>query len=329
LALKVSLIIINFNGKTLLDECFHAIKAQTFRDFETIVVDNASSDGSAEAISSLLPEARLIRNRKNVGFSGGLLMGFENAAGDYISVLNNDVIIDPSWLGKLVKAMDEHPEAGICASKIMAYGTDIIDSAGDGYSTVLKGFKRGEREHGTAFERPEYVFGACAGAALYRRRMIEETGFFDKDFFLIHEDTDMNLRAQIAGWKVLFVPDAVVYHKVRSTIGHMSDTAVYYTLRNNEFVRMKNVPIGIIFRYLPLLIIYAFMEFVFFSIRHRRFGLYVRAKADALRYMPAMLRKRSEVMKTKRVNNSYLRSIITPVRNQMFFSLKMKDFIQR
>lgn len=325
---RVSLIIVNFNGRAFLEESLHCLREQTFRDFETIIVDNASNDGSADSIASLMPEARVIRNAENIGFAGGVLRGYGNSDGEYIGVLNNDVMTDPHWLGHLVKAMEGNPETGICASKMMVYGTDIIDSAGDGYATVLKGFKRGEGEREHAYNRPEYVFGACAGAALYRRSMINEIGFLDEDFFLIHEDTDLNFRAQLAGWKVLFVPEAVVYHKVRSTIGHMSDTAVYYTLRNNEFVRVKDVPFGIIIRSLPRLVAYSLMEFTYFAVRHRRFGLFFRAKADAARRLPSLLRKRSGIMKTKKVSNGYLKEMMTPLWNRRYFLSKMKNFFQ-
>src|SRR5208337_3264167 len=101
------------------------------------------------------------------------------------------------------------------------------------------------------FNREEYIFGACAGAALYRRSMLDEIGFLDDDFFLIHEDTDLNWRAQLSGWRTLYVPSALVYHKVRSTIGPMSDISVYYTLRNSELVRIKNIPCPLFLLCLP------------------------------------------------------------------------------
>ena len=172
-----------------------------------------------------------------------------------------------------------------------------------------------------------YIFGACACAALYRRKMIEETGFFDEDFFLIHEDTDFNLRAQLAGWKVLYVPEAVVYHKVRSSIGNMSDMAIYYTIRNRDLVRAKDVPAGIFLRCFPQFVMSIIAEFIYFVLKHKKLKLYIHAKKDALAMLPEMMRKRSAIMKRRRVSNGYLFSTMTPLRESGFARSKLKKML--
>ncbi len=267
---------------------------------------------------------KLVPLDKNLGFTGGNIEDSKHANGDYIALLNNDVEVDNYWLEELVIAMDSHLDVGTCASKMIVHGTNVIDSAGDGYATSLKGFKRGEGESSKKLTRQEYVFGACAGAALYRRKMLDGIGFFDEDFFLIHEDTDLNFRAQLMGWKILYVPTAIVYHKVRSSIGRMSDMAVYYTLRNSEFVRIKNVPFGIFLKCLPEFIIGMLTEFVYFAIRHKRFRLYFKAKMDALKMLPKMIKKRKVIMKHKKVSNNYLHSIMTSVWQGDFLKAKIK-----
>lgn len=176
-------------------------------------------------------------------------------------LVNNDVVLDRDCISNLIKSFESHLDIGIAATKMLVYNGDKIDSAGDGFSTSLKAYKRGEGSQSNEYNDEEYVFGACAGAAMYRRKMIDEIGFFDEDFFLIHEDTDLNLRAQIMGWKVLYVPTAIAYHKVRSTIGEMSDLAVYYSLRNSELVRIKNIPIGVFLRCLPAYILNSILDF--------------------------------------------------------------------
>ncbi len=330
---RISIIIVNYNGKGLISDCLKALERQSFKDFEVLIVDNSSLDGSLHKVrkflevSSMASLVKLISLNMNTGFAGGNSEGLKHASGDYIALLNNDTEPVKEWIEELVKAMDNDPNVGICASMLITCGTDTIDSSADGYSTILKGFKRGE---GLSIEKhpiKEYVFGACAGAALYRRKMIEEIGFFDDDFFLLQEDTDLNFRAQLAGWKVLYVPTAVVHHKVRSSIGHMSDTAVYYSLRNSEFVRIKNVPFGIFVRCLPEFMIGMMMEFIYFAIKHRRFRLYFKAKMDALKMLPAMLKKRTEIMKNKRVSNNYLKGIMTPVWQRGFLKPKIRKFI--
>jgi len=157
--------------------------------------------------------------------------------------------------------------------------------------------------------------------------MIDEIGFFDEDFFLIYEDTDLNFRAQLAGWKVLYVPDAIVYHKVRSSIGVMSEVAAYYSLRNSELVRIKNVPFCIFLICLPELILSIIVEFIYFAFRHKKIRLYLKAKWDALLMFPVMLKKRKSIMKTKKVTDKYLLSIITSVFQRGYFKTKAKKFL--
>lgn len=332
--IKVSIIIINYNGNGLIIDCLKALEKQLFQDFEIILVDNNSSDNSLQTVNAYLKNnplvypIRPITLSTNLGFTGGNLAGFGSSEAEYIALLNNDTEPDKDWLYNLVTGMDTNPDAGICASKLIIYGTNVIDSAGDGYATYLKGYKRGEGEDKGKYDEQEYVFGACAGATLYRRKMLEEVGFFDDDFFLIHEDTDLNLRAQLAGWKVFYVPAAVVHHKVRSSIGHMSDMAVYYTLRNSEFVRIKNIPCSIFLRCLPEFIIGTITEFLYFAFKHRKLKLYIKAKLDVLRSLPKMLKKRRTIMKNKKVSSRYLYNIMTPVWNKEFITQKAQKFFK-
>jgi len=243
-----------------------------------------------------------------------------------VALLNNDAEPDKMWLENLLTVMDSRPDIGICASKIVLAGTNVVDSAGDGYATLLKGFKRGEGEHIDEHDKQQYVFGACAGAALYRRKMLDEIGFLDEDFFLIHEDTDLNFRAQLAGWKVMYTPGAVVHHKVRSTIGHMSDLAVYCTLRNSDFIRIKNIPFLLFVKCLPAFIVGTIFEFIYFVVKHRKIRIYLRAKMDVIRKLRVLLGKRRRIMHMKKVDNGYLYSMMTPIWDKDFFSMKIKKF---
>jgi hypothetical protein len=329
---KVSVIIVNYNGNGLLRSCLQALERQSLGDFEVVIVDNASSDSSLYEIkkflkgTSLASRVKVIPVGRNLGFAGGNIEGLKYAEGEYIALLNNDTEPDERWLGEVVEAMDSSPKIGICASKMIVHGTDIIDSAGSTFSTALKGFGAGEKQKNFLNNERRYVFGACAGAALYRRKMIEEIGFLDEDFFLIHEDIDLSFRAQLNGWKVLYVPAAIVYHRVRSSIGHMSDMAVYYTLRNSEFVRMKNVPLGIFIRCFPACLIWTLTEFAYFAIKHKKIGLYFKAKSDAIRMLPKMLKKRAVIMKEKKMSNKYLLSIMTSLWQKDFLLTKVKKF---
>ena len=331
---KISVIVLNYNGLGLIACCLEALEKQSFKDFEIVIVDNASLDGSADEIRKFLIKSpiacrvKLISLDQNLGFAGGNIEGLRVAEGEHIALLNNDTKPEENWLGELFGAMESDPKVGICASKLLLEGSNRIDSAGDGFLPFLKGFKRGEGEKDFSYKQREYIFGACAGAALYRRKMIEEVGFLDDDFFLIHEDTDLNLRAHLYGWKVLFAPEAIVYHRVRSTIGKMSDTAVYYTLRNCEFVRIKNIPIGVFVSCFLELMVKTILEFMYFALKHKNINLYLRAKIDALKMFPRMIKKRRKIMKNRKVDNRYLRSLMTPIWEKGFWQLKIKKFLQ-
>jgi GT2 family glycosyltransferase len=329
---KVSVIIVNHNGQGLITPCLHAITRQSFRDFEIIVVDNGSTDGSLAEVKKTLeafPQSRVrvVPLGKNLGFAGGNLEGLRLASGEYIALLNNDTEADERWLEELVRAVDGHPEVGICASTLLVQGTEVIDSAGIMYATSLKGFNRGEGESRAKYQEEEHVFGACAGAALYRKRMIEEVGFLDVDFFLIHEDVDLSFRAQLAGWKVLYTPAAIVYHKVRSSIGRMSDLAVYYTLRNVEFVRIKNVPTMLLLRCLPQMLTGAVVEFAYFAVKHRHLWIYLKAKLDVLMEVSEMFRKRRVIMRTRKVSLQYLAGLLSPLLEKDFLQTKFRKFL--
>jgi len=329
---RVSVIIVNYNGLGLIRDCLKALELQRFKNFKVVMVDNGSQDGSLLDIRRFLEESpigssvKLVPFERNLGFAEGNVEGLKHADGDYIALLNNDAAPDKNWLGELVMAMDSDLNVGICASKLIIYESDIIDSAGDGFSTSLKGFKRGEGEASSLFNRVEYVFGACAGAAIYRRKMIEEISFLDEDFFLIHEDTDFNFRAQLYGWKVLYVPTAMVQHKVRSSIGHMSDTEVYYALRNSELVRIKNVPLALFISCFPEFIMGMVTEFIYFAIKHKRLTSYFKAKIDAIRMLRAMLKKRKMNLPGAKVNTERLRELMTPVFERNYLRKRLKKF---
>lgn len=326
---EISVIIVNYNGKDLLKACLESIQNQSYKNLGIIVVDNASTDGSVEYVRNLFPYVKVLPLSENYGFAKANGEGLKIAHGDYIMLLNNDIEAHNDCIKNLYEAMNVRPDVGICASKMIVYGKDTIDSAGDGFITSLKGYKRGEGMPSDLYSSEEYIFGACAGAALYRRKMLDEIGFLDEDFFLIHEDSDLNLRAQLSGWKTFYVPSAEVYHKVRSSIGSMSDMEIYHTLRNLEFVRIKNVPLGLFIRCLPGFIIGSVSEFLYYGLKHGKLGLFLKAKKDALKKLGLMLEKRKKIMKLRKVDTGYLFSIMIPIWRKEYYSMKIKKLFSR
>lgn len=237
-----SVVIPNWNGAHHLPVCLDALRAQTYRNLEIVVVDGASTDGSQELLAEEYPEVHLLALPRNLGLTGANNAGFRAARGEILVSLNNDTEACPHFVEALVDALLAHPEAGMAASKMLLFNRrDTIHSAGDGYGVDGIPFNRGvwQRDEGQ-FDEPGWVFGGCGGAVAYRRAMLDEIGPFDETFFMYCEDVDLNWRAQLAGWRCWYTPGAVVYHKLSATGG--GPIASYYTGRNTLWVIAKNYP---------------------------------------------------------------------------------------
>lgn len=239
----VKVIIVNWNRKKFLPRVLDALKLQTFKRFSTLIVDNGSTDGSLDLISVRFLEVDILSLETNIGFSAANNLAIKKVPQEYIALLNNDAVPHPGWLRSLVDTLRTHPEAGIAASKMLFFDfPGVIDRAGDAYTTSGTGLLRGRCKAAERFGSTEWVFGACAGAALFRTSLFQDVGLLDEDFFLIYEYVDLNFRAQLKGYKCLYVPEAGVYHKGGMTIGHNSSVSVYYGHRNLEWVYIRNMP---------------------------------------------------------------------------------------
>ena len=292
---KTTFIVVNWNGKSFLADCLDALLSQSCKDFEIILVDNGSIDDSVSFVKEKYPSISLIVLDNNTGFTGGNNAGLQHATGEYIALVNNDAILCSNWLALMIAAIEGDRLSGCCASKIIISGTNLIDSAGDMFTTAFSGTKVGELHDMNEFSKWCYVPGVCAAAALYRREMLDDIGFLDDDFFLNHEDTDLNLRAWLAGWKCLYIPEAVVEHRVSTTIGKLSETSVYYFARNSLWVWVKNTPTYFMFRYFHHRILYEIASFVFFCLIAQRWQPFLRGKYHSLLGLPGMLRKRNTI----------------------------------
>lgn len=282
------------------------LRRQVFRSFSVILVDNGSHDGSVDFVKKNHPDVQVIALNTNAGFAAANNAALRAIETPYAALLNNDAVPDSQWLQHLVDALATHPEAGFAASKMLFYDNpNIIDRAGDAYTTAGVGFLRGSGNPIDKFDKEEWVFGASAGAALYRTAMLQNIGLFDEEFFLLYEDVDLSFRAQLKGYKCLYVPEAIVYHKGSSSIVHDSPTSVYYGHRNLEWVYIQNMPFRLIIKSIIPHLIYDFVAFVYFVIRGRGID-FVRAKRDALIGLRQALHKRREVQKSKIVDDAYI-----------------------
>lgn len=307
----ISVIIPNLNGRIYLDPCLRSLRRQSHKDFETILVDNGSEDGSVQWVEHNFPEVRVVRFDSNKGFSVAVNAGIRASTGEYIALLNNDTEADPNWLLELKRALDLEEEVGFCASKVLFYDRrDLINSAGDvvtasGYAWNL-GFHLQDRGE---FNREKLVFGASGAAAIYRREMFEDVGLFDEDYFAYYEDVDLSFRAQLKGYKCRYVPRAVVYHRLGGTTRRESDLAIYYTERNVLFNLVKDVPIRIVLPYCFKIIRHNVYKF-FGCLFKGQFPMWLEAKLSAFPHLFKMMKKRQEIQRGRRVSISYIRSIL-------------------
>ena len=215
-----------------LSQCLDALGRQTRRDFEVVIIDN-SGKGLAQRFDGA---ARVLVNPRNLGYGAAINQALAAAAAPYLAALNDDAVVRPGWLAALVDALERRPDAGMCASQVRLFGEDLLDSAGMLVAADGSSKQRGHGRPPADFPVPEETLFPSGSAALYRRAMLDDIGGFDPRFFLYCEDTDLGLRARWAGWKCLYVPDAVVEHHYSHSAGRASPLKAYYVERNRLFV---------------------------------------------------------------------------------------------
>jgi GT2 family glycosyltransferase len=313
----ISAVILNWNGKEYLDRCLQSVKEQTYPHMETILVDNASTDGSAESVKNLFPDLRLLINHKNLGYGAGNNRGIREAMGRYIFILNSDTEVEERCVEALWQCIETDQRMGTTTPKILLYERrDIIDAAGltiypDGLS-----IGRGRLEPQERYSDKEEVFFGSGCASLYRREMFEEIGLFDADFFAYAEDTDLGWRARLAGWKAYYVPEAVVYHHHSKKFGTYSPAKAFFVERNRIWVAWKNFPLLI----LCLWPFYTAWRYFYQALgtavgrgASGKFGressplflipILIKAYLSGLKGLPRILRKRSEAQSTRKLSN--------------------------
>ena len=246
---RVSVVIPNWNGLKQLPECLQTLFAQSFQDFEVVLVDNASADSSVAWVRRHHPQVRIIERSDNGGFAKAVNAGIVASHSEFVVLLNNDTAVDPDWLASLVIALDDHPAYDFAAPMMLLYSDpELLNAAGDIYVVRrLFGANRGFGRVWSMYAEPQRVLGASAGAAIYRRSLFDDVGLFDEDFFLMHEDTDLNLRCLLAGKRCLYVPGARMRHKVgvtRDMMPTLEMTEEHW--RNGAMVAAKDLPLSLL-----------------------------------------------------------------------------------
>ena len=299
---RVSVIVVNWNGKKFLERCLNALMAQTVKPHEIFLVDNASSDESLE-IARRFPTVRLMAQNQNTGFARGNNLAIKAASveSEWIALLNPDAFADPRWLEALLEAADLNPGFNLFGSKLInAADPSMLDGTGDAYHLSGLIWRMG---HGapvqTFINNEREVFSPCAAAALYRREALCEIGGFDEDYFCYGEDVDLGFRLRLAGYRCLYVPQSVAHHVGSGTTGGQhSDFSTYYGHRNLVWTFVKDMPGLLFWVLLPLHVLLNLVSLVWFAMRGQG-RLILRAKRDALLGLPKMWRKRQHIQKTR------------------------------
>jgi GT2 family glycosyltransferase len=240
---KLTIIIPNYNGLKFMEPCFAALEKQSYKNYDLLVVDNGSTDGSVEwlkehGISSIFLA-------ENTGFTGAVNVGIKAAHTPYVILLNNDTEPEKDYVKEMVRMMETSPKIFSVSCKIIQmYQKELMDDAGDMYTVLGWAFQRGVGQKSSGYTKPRRIFSACAAAAIYRREVFEEIGYFDESHFAYLEDLDIGYRARIHGYDNVYCPTAVVYHVGSGTSGSKYNSfKVKLAARNNIYLNYKNMPL--------------------------------------------------------------------------------------
>ncbi len=316
---RVDVLIPTFNGWHFLGGCLRALDSQTFHDFRVIVIDDGSNDGTATRLAEGWPAIDVVALPSNVGLARGINLGLKRSTADLVALLNNDAEPESGWLGALVDALDRHPHAAAATSKLRLFDRrDSLHSAGDTFSLRGRPGNRGVWQRDTGqYDDEEEVFGACAGAALYRRSALDEAAaidgaILDPDFFMYCEDVDLSWRLRLLGYGIVYVPSAVVYHRLSATGG--GSLASYYVARNTINVIVKNMPVPLL-RENAIRILGDQLTDIVRTLRRVRepaARARLRGTFASLPMLPRMMRKRRRIQQRARVHAADVAPLLEP-----------------
>jgi len=308
----VSIIIVNYNGKTFLKDCLESIKSSEASYEEIIIVDNASKDGSADYIKKEFPHVKLIALDKNYGFALANNIGGEAAAGEYLVFLNNDTVVTPGWLDALLRVVSSDPSVGAAGSKLLLYHRpERVNSAGANITFNGGGYDIGFMDiDSDKYNTPGPRGGVCAAAMMVRKNEFLSIGGFDPMYFMYLEDVDLCWRYWLSGYRVLYVPESVVYHRFGGTTGsdRHAPLRVFYGARNSMFNVLKNYELQSIPFPLAFNIIHHAGKFfaLLIGLKFRSAWTIIEVYWSLIRYLPQVMKKRRNIQSKRKVTDQYL-----------------------
>lgn len=303
--LNVSVIIVTWNSGELIRKTLSALGKQTYPIREVIIVDNTSTDSSADALEECYPGVKVIRLDKNIGFAAANNYAARLTSGNcnWLALLNPDAFPKPDWLASLTDAVRMHPEYKFFGSRLMnANQPSIIDGIGDvNHISGLVWRDGHENEADASMFKTKEIFSPCGAAALYSKEAFNEANGFDEDFFCYVEDVDLGFRLRLLGYPCLYVPESVVHHIGSATTGDGSDFSIYHGHRNLVWTFFKNMPGVLFWLLLPLHILLNIFTIIWFGLRGK-FSVILRSKVDAFRGIPRMWKKRRAIQKIRKAS---------------------------
>lgn len=310
--INASVVIPNWNGKKYIGKCLDSLINQSLKP-HIIVVENGSIDGSLDYIKKNYPKVELVVNAKNLGFAGGVNSGIRRSIerGDsFVALFNNDAIADKNWFKSLYNEISNNSKVGIATTKLLTADGKYIDSTGDMFTVWGLPYPRGRNEETSdKYDQLKDVFAGSGGASIYRVEMLNEIGLFDEDFFAYYEDVDISFRAQLAGWKVRYVPSAIAYHEIGKTSQKIKGFTTYHSLKNVYWLTFKNVPRKYLFKVLIRLKIAMFMFYTKAVLRgHIWFA--TKSVMTIIIKMPKKRWERHCIQKNRKVSDEYIWSMI-------------------
>lgn len=308
--MSVSIVIPNYNGMAYLKECLGALEKQTFKDFEIIIVDNASTDDSVRWIEAYYPDIHIVQNLENRGFSAAVNAGISLSNREFVVLLNTDTVAHADWLFNLFECISKEKGVFSCSSKMLQYRRpNLLDDAGDEYTILGWAFQFGNGLPHNFYNRPREILSSCAGAAIYRKAVFSDIGLFNEEFFAYLEDVDIGVRAFRMGYKNLYCPKAVILHYGSATSGGgYSEFKVRLSARNNIWMIKNNFHYLLIaINIIPMLFGWTLMWMIMnqkgFSqafINGTKEGLFRKSKSDSIKW-----NKFSLVLQFRLISNTY------------------------
>lgn len=307
-----SVLILCWNSELYLSTCLESLRAQTIQNFEVILVDNGSSVPVDQAICAEFPELNIFfcRLEQNLGFAGGNNIAAKHARGTYLVLLNADAFPRPNWLEEVQQAVSKYPGCSFASKLIMANDPEKLDGEGDVYHfTGLAWRKSHGKTSGSVKSREGEVFSPCGAAAIYPKEAFEQVGGFDPDYFAYVEDVDLGFRLRLAGFPCIYLPAAELLHVGSGSTGVRSDFATYYGHRNLIWTFFKNMPTGPL---IGLALFHLLMNvlLILYGLFSRRGATIARAKLDAIRNLPVIIKKRKSIQAKRKISTFKLLSIM-------------------